>query len=74
MIELIKSTLNDIKKNGQIWFLAVTVFSFIMVIASSLAHLIGMLDLILIFFIVCPFVFTFINLAFKINNNETYHK
>lgn len=70
MMELIKSTLNDIKKNGQIWFLAITVFSFIMVIASSLARLIGMLDLLLIFFIVCPFIFAFINIAFKINNNE----
>lgn len=70
MKELIKKSIEDIKRNGQIWFLAITVFSFIMAIASSLVRLIGMLDLLLIFFIVCPFIFSFINIAFKIVNNE----
>ena len=71
MKDILSCALNNIKKNGQIWILAILAFSFLMTIGVSLSYLIGMLDVLLIAFVVCPFIFAFINICSK-SMNDTY--
>ena len=78
MKELFVTSFNIFKRNKETWLLAGIVFSLIMAIGLSLSSLLGFGNLLLIFFVVCPFVMTYIKLAIKcigelhLDNKDVY--
>ena len=65
MKELFKTTIDIFKKNKYIWTLAILVYCLIMTIGLGLSLLIGIGNLLVIIFVACPFIFTFIKLSIK---------
>jgi len=63
--ELFKATFSILKKDKTIWILAISIYCLIMTIGLSLSAILGLGNLLLVIFVVCPFVFTFIKLSIK---------
>ena len=65
MKELFSTTISLFKKNKQTWTLAILVYCLIMTIGLGVTMITGLGNLLLIIFVVCPFIFTFIKLSIK---------
>ena len=71
MKELFSVVFVNLKKDSQFWILSILTYTLLMTIGSSVSYALGFMDLLLIIFIVCPFIMSFIKLAAKSIENET---
>ena len=68
MKELFSRTFKYFKRDISVWILGIIIYALIMTICISLSLLIGIFDILAIFFVSMPFLISFILMAWKSND------